>query len=209
MTETVAIIVPTYGDVDEWRPLAYRALYSAQNQSHPPSDVRWVHADTLQWARNEGAERAYTDWLIFLDADDELDPYYIEKMLEGEGEVRQPATLGVHADGTVDKEANVIPPGEGRMYGAPLLERNHIVIGAMISKSLFDEVGGFNDLPCLEDWDLWIRCWLEGATFGVCPEAIYRVHFSDESRNNPKNHGEVFTQIRQKYTRIAQERGLI
>jgi hypothetical protein len=42
---------------------------------------------------------------------------------------------------------------------------NWLVIGCVARTDLLREVGGFRDFPVYEDWDLWLRCWLAGATF--------------------------------------------
>ena len=34
-------------------------------------------------------------------------------------------------------------------------------------------VGGFRDWAALEDWDLWVRCWLAGASVAHAPEAVW------------------------------------
>jgi hypothetical protein len=96
-------------------------------------------------------------------------------MLAGRGDVRQPATLGIHPGGWEEPTPVVIP-------AKPLLEGNYIVIGAMHRLEQFHRVGGFYDWPAWEDWCLWIRCWLDGAEIVPVPEAIYRVHVC-EGRN--------------------------
>lgn len=171
MAEDVTIIIPTFGDHDRWLPLARRAAASAIAQTVPPARVIVSMTETLAMARNGPAEWARSEWLCFLDADDELDVRYVEAMLAGDGDVRQPATLGISAQGVQDAAPMVIP-SKPFMYG------NYIVIGAFVRTELFFDVGGFRELPAYEDWDLWIRCWLAGAQFGVVPDAIYRVHAS-------------------------------
>lgn len=204
MTERVGVVVATYGDRDEWWELAERAVASARSQSVAPAAVVWQHERTLSDARNLGAYRAGdVDWLVFLDADDTLDGGYIEAMLLGTGKVRQPSTLGVYDDGSTDSEAVLIPPKKN------LLDGNHLVIGSMVSRDLFVSAGGFDELPILEDWDLWIRCWLLGAEIGTAPGAIYRVSVNRTGRNSAPNHGDVYTRIRQKYTAMARDRGLV
>lgn len=203
VTETVGVVVATYGDVEEWRPLARKATDSCEVQTIRPDSIIWWHGDSMADARNIGASLSQTDWLIFLDADDTLDERYVEEMLAGSGDLRQPSTLGVYPDGSTDNEPYLIQPKRN------LLEGNHIVIGAMIRNSLFKEMGGFDDLPILEDWDLWIRCWLVGANITACPGAIYRVGVNDSGRNSSSAHGDVYTRIRAKYSVIARERGLL
>lgn len=194
----VTVIIPIFGDLLRWGPLAQRAMKSALAQTHPASDVVVSSAETLQAARNTPALAATTEWLCFLDADDELDPGYIEAMLAGTGDLRQPSTLGV-VDGREDPFPVVIPP-------KPLMDGNYIVIGAFVRRNLFQSVGGFNELPAYEDWDLWIRCWLEGAELSVCGDAIYRVHVQPESRNQMQRDVAVRTYhfIRNRYTNRAQ-----
>ena len=34
-----------------------------------------------------------------------------------------------------------------------------------------------------EDWDLWLRCWLARGTVEAIPEAVYRAHVRNDSRN--------------------------
>lgn len=177
MSGDVTVIIPIYGDLDAWRTKALRAAWSATNQSVAPASVVVSEAATLATARNQAAADATTEWLVFLDADDELDGRYIEMMLAGTGHVRQPSTLGI-TDRVEDDAPVLIPPHPGG-----LLTGNHIVIGAMIRRDLFDMVGGFRELPAAEDWDLWIRCYLTGARITTCPDAVYRVHVSAGSRN--------------------------
>lgn len=205
MPETVDIIIGYYGGKDEWGPLAQWAKKSALEQTHQPYTVFTVYrAEGLSAARNAGAERSAADWLIFLDADDELDPHYIEEMLKGHGDVRQPMTLGVHADGHEDDYPVLIPPKLPNF-----LCGNHLVIGSMVRRDLFLRVGGFRDLTCLEDWDLWIRCLLDGAQFGTS-QAVYRVHVRPESRNKDVSlHSAVYSEIQQRYQRDMAMRGLI
>ena len=198
----VTVIIPTFGNLEKWSLLALRATDSVYAQTVPAEPIR-VHGLTLAEARNNGASLATTEWLIFLDADDELDPTYVEYMLSGEGDIRQPSTLGV-VDGKEDDFPVLIPPHPGGfMIG------NHLIIGCMVRKSLFDAVGGFRDLPALEDWDLWIRMRLEGATVGACPDAIYRVHVNPNSRNqNTALHAQTYAAIQQRYMADWQLKGL-
>lgn len=133
-------------------------------------------ADSLQEARNQPALAASTEWLCFLDADDELDARYVEAMLAGSGDIRQPATLGV-VDGVEDDFPVVIPR-------RPLAVSNFVVVGAFVRTELFQRVGGFDDFTAFEDWDLWRRCVNEGAVIVPVPEAIYRIHVRPGSRNS-------------------------
>lgn len=225
----VSIIVATYGydepewiegydgggfwqDDDEdwledhpWEVLAQRAVDSAsvQRNDHKVEVVRVYGKNDLCVARNEGARRARGDWLIFLDADDELSPGYVKAMLAAEGDIRKPATLGV-VDGVEDDEPVMIPKTD-------LLKRNHIVIGAMVNKFKFLQAGGFKPgLKALEDWDLWRRMvYFHEASVTEVPDAVYRVHVRGGSRNsNTRNHHDAYKYIQRCFAEEARKRGV-
>lgn len=197
--ETVDVVVASYGPIEQWEALIARATDSARNQLVQPAHIRQLHdaaGSDLSWVRNQAAEESDADWLIFLDADDELSPDYIRSMLAASGDIRQPSTLGVHPDGHEDDYPVLIPPNPGGF-----LVGNHLVIGCMVRRWIFEEVGGFREgMRSLEDWDLWIRCLLVGAKLGTAPDAIYRVHVRPASRNSPEgDHHRTYSEIQARY----------
>jgi glycosyltransferase involved in cell wall biosynthesis len=198
MQETVDVVVATYGDLDYWEPFATRAVTSAWEQVRPPDHVFHFHdpvGTDLSTVRNAGASASTADWLIFLDADDELDGDYVRGMLSGEGDLRWPSTLGI-VDGVPDDFPVLLQPRYDNF-----LVGNHMVIGTMVRRDLFNTAGGFRPgLTSLEDWDLFIRCLLAGGIARPCPEAIYKVHVQSGSRNqNTEEHGRNYTEIQQRY----------
>lgn len=194
--DTVDVVIPTVGQLnDEWARFLNRAAHSVTGQTVPPtSQWKWGRSETsVTEARNAGAALSTADWLIFLDADDELDPGYIEAMLAGTGDVRWPSTLGV-VNGVEDNYPVLLQPRPN------LIISNHCIIGSMVRRELFEAVGGFRDFPVLEDWDFWVRCALAGADFQPCPDAIYRVYVRAGSRNTDLQlHGQVYQQIQQEH----------
>lgn len=181
-TVPITVCIGTYGDHGHWSALAARAMASVERQTVRPDNVRWFHGTKLHEARNCAAHGEQAEWLCFLDADDELDERYLEAMYAtvsglDEPALVQPATLGVYPDGREDAAAVLIP-------AKPLFDGNYMVIGTLVRRDQFQRLGGFREWPCYEDWDLWIRCWLDGAKLLSCPNAIYRVHVNEVSRNN-------------------------
>lgn len=202
MKGAVSVVIGTYGDEELWGQIAQRAADSAQAQTCSV-EVITSHGDSLQTARNYGASEATGEYLVFLDADDELDSYYVEKMLEGKGDIRQPSTLGV-VDGKPDDFPVLIPR-------KPLLEANYLVIGSMVRRNLFLDSGGFDAYPILEDWALWLKLVVcHGAVVDSCSEAIYKVHVNPDGRNNrdASLHGSTYSEIRQRFMPEVQARGL-
>ncbi len=188
---SVGIVIGTFGS-QEWK---YRGDELASKiEREQEVSVLSVHGDTLATARNIGAKALKADWIVFLDADDDLAPGYVRHMLlsvnSTDWDIVQPATIGLYPDGTMDTEATLIPKKD-------LISSNYIVIGAMCSYEKFDKVGGFRELEALEDWDLWRRMYIAGAKIGCCKSAVYIVGVNPSSRNSDSQvHNRVYRQIR-------------
>lgn len=171
----ITVVVGTFGD-ESWAELARsRAIPSAESQSLRP-EVIHVNGETLHDARNQGAADAAGRWLCFLDADDALAPGYLEAMAKGVHELRAPAVQYVHPG----YEAAPVT-----LEDRDIRWMNPCVIGTLVPKKLFCDLGGFRDWPVYEDYDLWLRCWRAGATIQHIPDAIYRAWVRDGSRNEP------------------------
>lgn len=180
MASTVGVVIGTYGGT-EWRRAGQHLTDCVRTM---PGVTRVVasHADTLAQARNLGAARLDTDWLIFLDADDQLATTYVTQMLshfETTGDatgIYRPATQGVYPDGSEDEDAVLIPRRD-------LTRSNYIVIGAMCRRDVFNEVGGFHEHAALEDFCLWRRMAAAGSEVYDVPGAVYKVYIRPDSRN--------------------------
>lgn len=201
----ISVVVATFGDMS-WKTLAEeRAIPSAQEQSQP-CELYLEHGTTLAQARNVGARNAQGETLVFLDADDQLDKDYILHMERAipEGDfLLQPSTVGVHPDGRIEDPVLIKP-------AANLLERNHMVIGTAVRREQFLRVGGFRELPAYEDWDLFLRCWVDGAQMIQVPEAEYRVHVSQGRNSLDRTTAiKVYNSIRNEYMQKAKELNLI
>lgn len=191
----VSVLVCTFG-ADRWRRAAMRAMRSAQQQG--AHEVLAFHGDAgleLHEVRNGAARAASGDWLCFLDADDQLAPGYVLAMklegLAGPG-VLYPAVQYVYEDG---REAAPAMLGSKRR----LIDLNRAVVGSLVPRDLFLEVGGFGPEPIYEDWDLWLRCSQHVALRPV-PDAVYRVFMRSRSRNLASNlHRHWYHEIRNRY----------
>jgi len=195
-------IVATFGDI-KWMRIAERAVRSAERQT-VKAPVIYRHGKTLHSARNIAAGAATTKWLIFLDADDELDEHYVEAMLAGTGDVRQPSTLGI-VKGKEDPFPVMIPAKH-------LLSGNYLVVSSMMEWDRFQKVGGFEPWPIYEDWSLFIRLWLDGAVITQVPDAILRMNIDPKGRNHGPSQAEknkYFEIIRNQYIDIAKAKGML
>lgn len=201
----ISIVITTYGD-PAWRELAWsRAYPSAIEQEASELSLQVVvhHSElaTIGPARNEAAQEATGEWLIFLDADDELEPGYVQAMLyaaasHGGQVLFQPAVRYLRKGGGMTRPL-VIPARN-------LRQDNFLVIGTMLRRQQFHEVGGFNDYHHgFEDWSLWAKCWLAGASVVPVPQAVYRAHHNPQSK-----HRQLWRDRRaqvEMHTRVARE----
>jgi len=174
------VVVATYGD-RSWAELGERAATSAESQA----PVIHIHGDNLHQARNDGLAAVNTEYTIFLDGDDELEPGYVEAMAQGTADVRAPL-VQLCRDGIAVRKM-FMPKVHGHQHVCTpdcLLEGGWIVIGGAARTELLRSVGGFDDYPIYEDWALWLKCYRAGATFEAITGAVYRQHLRRDSRNH-------------------------
>jgi glycosyltransferase involved in cell wall biosynthesis len=113
-------------------------------------------------ARNRGIAAATGEWLVFLDADDTLDPAYLKRM-------QAALAAAPDCDAVVCGYQRRDPSGKRTMISpAPDLDQNAfstigrsppgVIHGIMLRRRLVIEVGCFDPaLRTNEDWDLWAR----------------------------------------------------
>lgn len=176
----VTVAIGTYGP-DWWRRLAISRAVPSANALDVP--VVHAHAATLHEARNAALAHVDTEWVIHLDADDELEPDYVEAMAGGTADVRAPSVRYVHGDRLQKPGMPQVAGHTHRCKADCLMYGNWLVVGAAVRTELVREIGGWRDWPAYEDWDLWVRVWQEGATIEAIPQAVYRAHVRPDSRN--------------------------
>jgi glycosyltransferase involved in cell wall biosynthesis len=139
-------------------------------------------------AMNVGIKEARTDYVAFLDADDEwLDDKLLKQLpvIEAHPEMSFISCGGVTVDpddvvvATFGLEAPGYPPSG---FWRGLLVRSHIAKPSVIARrAKLLEVGGFDDaLKISGDQDMWIKLALNGDV-GFIPEALIRIHNTSDS----------------------------
>lgn len=174
----VTVVVGTFGD-ELWCDLArQRAIPSAESQA----PVIHVHAETLHEARNAALAQITSEYVIHLDADDELEPGYVEAMAQASADVRVPTVRYVAGRRL---RTPIMPRVSGHHHAceaACLFDGNWIVVGACVRTELARRIG-WEAFDWSEDWAMWARCWKVGASFETVPNAVYRAHVRPDSRN--------------------------
>ena len=182
MTELISVIIPTYNR-------AYclpRAIDSVLAQSHPVEKICVIDDgstdDTRQLlqsnypqvhyirqenkgvsaARNEGVRKSKSQWIAFLDSDDEWLPHKIEKQLFEL--TQQPMYKLIHCDEVwIRNGVRVNPMNKHKKSGGDIFESCLPLCAispsaSIIQRELLLEVGLFDEsLPACEDYDLWLR----------------------------------------------------
>lgn len=182
MTLDVTVVIPTIPGRAEAELL--QAVYSVEQQIEKPKDTIIVQ-DTEGvgpgFMRNFGVNRATTEWIAFLDDDDEFLPHHLATLVH---------TANIYCADVVwpwfrvQGGTDPFPKNRGKQWdvGHP-----HIFpITTLVRRSWFQEVGGFDDGHMLdpndpesgrivngEDWRLWLRLSEAGARFRHVDEVTW------------------------------------
>lgn len=183
-----------------------RALSSVTIQTRLPDQISVVIDHDHRGAaptRNRAWQALQTDWVAFMDDDDELLPHHLERLLghaEETGadlvypwfhlnQLRAGGFIRAESDGAgfllVDGEDAEGRPFDEKAKTWILETGNFIPVTLIVRRSLLAEVGGFPTPgteewphPTCEDWGCWQRLLRAGATFSHLPERtwIWRHH---------------------------------
>ena len=168
------------------------ALKSAQGQTFQNCEVLVFHDscnknfpnDQPQGEarmRNISAEQAKGEYLLYLDADDWLEPMAVEKLFK---EAEQDAIVTCNVK-FFEVSDFLFKAGNGKNKFAPkdFLTENRTTVTALLPKKIWREIGGF-DTKCVgfPDWEFWIRVAWKGIKFKWVDEVLlhYRVHLDSE-----------------------------
>lgn len=132
-------------------------------------------------ARRSLAERARGEFLIFLDADDELRPTYLEKALLTFR--RFPSVDLVIPSVKIVSESDGVPPvwQPAHFEERRLAYENTTPISSAFRARLWHEVGGMSQTMATgyEDWEFWRRCAHAGAQGWVLDDALFLYRHSE------------------------------
>lgn len=115
-------------------------------------------------ARHEAVRMSTSTLLLFVDGDDVLSPDYLEKMvrvmMKGGDIVYPDLFLWVEGGGRLVVTPNKITPQFVRDFKKVVMP-----VTSLISRKMYDDLGGFREWPVLEDLDFFVRAMCKGYTF--------------------------------------------
>ena len=190
----ISVVIPSYNRKDFLK----RSIDSAINQTKKPLEIIVVDDGStdgtetmiksdydfvkfikqknkgVSAARNIGIEVSIGEWICFLDSDDEWKKDKLEKQINAMKS--NPGYKFFHSNEIWIKNGlRINQKKKHKKYGGDIFDKCLDMCrispsSVMINKTVFDEVGNFNeDLVVCEDYELWLR---------ICDK--YRVFFIDE-----------------------------
>ncbi len=164
--------------------------------------IRYFHYENagLPVARNRGIDQAKSDWIAFLDADDEWLPHCIESHVRLHAQNPEIKWSYCNCEHVVNgtRLAKIVPPGlqEGirsngtvSYFDAELKGLNCGTCGFVIHRSVFVEVGRFD--PAMRnglDGDMWCRIALRYPRVAVCKDVCWRYYLDNPNSLHRKGH---------------------
>lgn len=161
-----------------------RAAASVQAQKRPADD----HVIYMDWtgvgpggARNGALERVTTEWVAFLDDDDEFLPHHLRAC---ERMARHTGADVVYPIGRYDWGDDPLGQMSRPFSELRLRMGNFIPITVLARTALILDVGGFplgHEAPLMgeqrcEDWGLWLRMLDSGASFAALNQVTWICH---------------------------------
>lgn len=211
----VSVIIPNYN----YNSYVGQAIESVLAQTYPAHEI--IVVDDGSWddsrmtiskypvtliaqsnqgvaaARNNGARQATGDYLIFLDADDEIEPRFIERCI---GEMKGDIQV-VYTDIQFIGESNGI--GQQPEYSIEEMKRGQVVPStcALIDYRAWELVGGFKNDEIYEDYGFWLRVSQKGYNFKHIVEPLfkYRTHGKSRIDELDSKMEEGYRQLRDRY----------
>ncbi len=205
----ISVAIPAYNAERCLR----ETLESALNQTHPAheiivvddgstdrtgeiaqsfaSRIRYIKQNNqgIAGARNTAIKEATGDWIALLDSDDLMLPTKLEK---------QAALIEAHPDLVVVYSAftylfesgatDFVPAFPARKLWPALRYRTPILPStSIIRRSALEEIGGFIQMYCVDDWNMWFRLIrrYSSSAFKEHPESLtlYRIWEGNISKN--------------------------
>lgn len=170
--EPVEVVVVDDGSSDDSAAVARAAGATVVSQ---PASGHPAHA------RNAGAFVAQGSYLLFLDADDRIDPDFLTRTVAAlDADPRAGFAYG--------DERDVAPGAAAVVHRTPdydfsaLITKNFLGSATLVRRDAFEAVGGYDAEVGYEDWDLWIALGAAGRHGVKAEGAVFEHRLGDAGR---------------------------
>lgn len=201
-----SVLVQTFSDyevliVDDGStdPATLKKLREIESRNLPRVTIIRQENQQLPRTRNNGIRASRGTYICCLDADDMIEPTYLQKCvtaLESGGLDICYSHVRLFGD-----EERVWETGD--FDPETLRRQNCVCVGAVYRKSAWEQAGGYNPDMSLgyEDWDLWLSMLENGAQGTVIPEPLflYRKHGRSMIDGAQERHEVLCAQIRENH----------
>lgn len=219
----ISVIIPMINEHEKWLPDALDSLESqhlrrweaivvcdgfapdeATREAFPFAKFEIIARRGAGACRNEGVKLSTAPLLLFLDADDWLEPQALSTLLGAYQNTQGVIYSDYYGHATIDMDSarkmeaegklveywmttgnavfrnNAAPFDRARAIRQPDMNREDwylwCLTTSMLPRAIHEKVGGFDEkMPSWEDWDYWIRIAKAGFDFHHVPE--YLVHY--------------------------------
>lgn len=152
-----------------------------QMQSEPTLNLIRTNRLRPAGARNAGIKVATGKYILPLDADDTIDPFYVEKAVNILQNNQEVGVVYCYADLFGDKSGRWDLPNYSL---EKMLLDNIVFVTAMFYKEDWEKVGGFNTSMehGMEDYDFWLSLLEIGREIYQIPEVLFHYRIKPSSR---------------------------
>ena len=155
-------------------------------------------------ARNYIAKQGKAPLILFVDGDDTLDEFFLERVWR--------RMMIAKSDAVYPKMAIVVEGPGLAEHGSvsqcefdrlTLMRTNYMPVTTLMKREMFEKLGGFDETMKggFEDWEFWIRAALADYKFVFEPAAIlyYRQHEAARSHQANQNAEQIVSYIKEKH----------
>ena len=143
-------------------------------------------------ARNRGANEARGELVVFLDADDVLEPSFVERCWSALATAPADVAYAYTQMQLFGDEDAVFASRE--FHGPELLRNNFVPVTCLLRRDVFLAAGGFDPrFRAYEDWELWLRLFARGHRGVLVPEPLLRYRRHGRTRDRISHDDAVAT----------------
>jgi glycosyltransferase involved in cell wall biosynthesis len=201
---TVSIIIPVYNTGE----FIAETIKSVENQTYKSIEVVLVDngstdkktieilkryqnqykvlhlkGKTVSEARNMAISESKGDFILPLDSDDTISPFFVEKCIDIFSKKPETKVVRTQVKLFGKKTGNLVLPEYSFQL---LLARNLMVVTSMFKKSDWEKIGGFDAdfVSGFEDWEFWINLLKDGGEVATINEPLFNYRIRKGSRNH-------------------------